>query len=214
MALSFSEQRAERLARHLHSRGIHNARVLGAMAKVPRHEFVSADLQVEAYADRPLPIGLGQTISQPYVVASMTQHLDLPENARILEIGTGCGYQTAILAELGQDVYSLEILPELQKDAQVRLERLGYQNIHFRTGDGRLGWSDAAPFDAILVAAASRDIPPALVKQLKAGGKMILPLEAVNGEQTLVLMQKDLLGKTQQSPLYNVRFVPLKHATS
>lgn len=185
-------------------------RVLAAMARVPRHEFVPPEERARAYLDQPLPIGAGQTISQPSIVALMTVLAEIPPAGRVLEIGTGCGYQTAVLAELAAAVYSLELLPELAGPAQRRLARLGYANVALQTGDGCQGWPDQAPFDAILVTAAARHIPPSLVAQLKPGGRLVLPLQHAPDDQQLALIVKDLHGGLTQRAILPVRFVPLE----
>jgi protein-L-isoaspartate(D-aspartate) O-methyltransferase len=186
---------------------IDDPRVLDAMRKVPRHELVPEELRGRAYADGPLPIGYGQTISQPYVVAFMTEKLEPRETDRVLEVGTGSGYQAAVLAELVKEVYTIEIVPELAERAKEDLKRLGYQNIHVREGDGYKGWPEAAPFDAIIVTCAPDDVPGPLVSQLKDGGRMIIPVGA-GGRQQLVLLRKrgDKLEKRAVLP---VRFVPM-----
>lgn len=183
--------------------------VLNALLKVPRHEFVNEDYRPHAYENRPLPIGHGQTISQPYIVAIMTDLLDVERNARVLEIGTGSGYQAAILAEIAADVYSIEIVEPLAKSAQERLQRLGYGNVHTRSGDGYYGWEEAAPFDAIVVTAAASHIPPPLLQQLKPGGRMIIPVGDRFNVQQLVLVDKDRNGKMTTRQLLPVAFVPL-----
>ncbi len=189
------------------ARGISDERVLAAMEKVPRHRFLPKHLWDEAYDDGPLPIGYGQTISQPYIVAYMTEQLALSGDEKVLEIGTGSGYQTAILAELAKEVYSVEIIPELGHRAARILKELGYTNVHVRIGDGYRGWPEEAPFDAILLAAAPDHIPQPLIDQLKEGGRMILPV----GEyyQDLVLIRKTPEGVIKESQI-PVRFVPMR----
>jgi protein-L-isoaspartate(D-aspartate) O-methyltransferase len=190
----------------LQARGIRDPLVLAAMNAVPRHRFVPPELVPEAYDDRPLPIGFGQTISQPFIVAFMTEALGLVGGERVLEVGTGCGYQAAVLAEIVDDVFTIEIIPELAETAARRLRELHYRNVHVRSGDGGHGWPEAAPFDAILVAAAPKDVPGALVEQLRVGGRMVLPL---GGEsQELILVEKDASGVRQRA-LLPVRFVPM-----
>ncbi|MGR8934935.1 MAG: protein-L-isoaspartate(D-aspartate) O-methyltransferase [Gammaproteobacteria bacterium] len=183
--------------------------VVQALRKVPRHEFVTAEYRSEAYENRPLPIGYGQTISQPYIVAVMTDLLGLQRNAKVLEIGTGSAYQAAVLAEIAADVYSIEIIEPLAQAARQRLQRLGYGNVHSRAGDGYYGWEDAAPFDAIVVTAAASHIPPPLIKQLKPGGRMIIPVGDRFNVQQLVLVIKDRKGKVTARQLLPVAFVPL-----
>jgi len=182
--------------------------VLTAIERVPRHRFVPKHLQQHAYDDRPLPIGQGQTISQPFVVALMTQALALTPESRVLEIGTGSGYQTAILAELADEVYTVEVRPELQERAQRILDALGYANIHYCVGDGWMGWPEESPFDAIIVTAAAPEWPQALIKQLAEGGRMVIPVGENDWNQTLWLLTKldDSLIKESLGP---VRFVPL-----
>lgn len=186
-----------------------NPRVLEAMSKVPRHEFVPEEYRPYAYDNRPLPIGHGQTISQPYIVAIMTDLLNLEPNAKVLEIGTGSAYQAAVLAEVAADVYTIEIIEALAKEAQQRLKRLGYTKVHTRSGDGYYGWEEAAPFDGIVVTAAASHIPPPLVKQLKPGGRMIIPVGDRFNVQQLVLVEKDRSGKIITRQLLPVAFVPL-----
>jgi protein-L-isoaspartate(D-aspartate) O-methyltransferase len=190
----------------IEARGICDARVLAAMRKVPRHLFVPTEEQVEAYIDYPLAIGHGQTISQPYVVAFMTEALELKPRDRVLEIGTGSGYQAAILAELVSKVYSIEIVEPLAKEAEARLRRMGYSNVQVRAGDGYRGWPDAAPFDAIIVTAAPDHIPQPLVDQLREGGRMVLPLGL--WDQELVRLRRTREGILRES-LLPVRFVPM-----
>jgi len=187
-------------------RNIHDERVLEAMRKVPRHTLVPSNVRALAYADRPLPIGHGQTISQPYIVAFMTQILAPEPTDRVLEIGTGSGYQAAVLAELVADVFTIEIVEPLAERAKADLESLGYENIHVRAGDGYLGWPEEAPFDAIIVTCAPDDIPEPLVEQLREGGRMIIPVGV--GVQELILLTKrgDEVVKESVLP---VRFVPM-----
>jgi len=187
--------------------------VLAAIERVPRHRFVPEHLQDHAYDDRPLPIGLGQTISQPFVVALMTQALAPTPEARVLEIGTGSGYQTAILAELAGRVYTVEVRPELQERARRILDELGYHNIHFRVGDGWKGWPEEAPFDAIIVTAAAPEWPQALIDQLAEGGRMVIPVGEHDWNQTLWLLTK-LNGNLTKESLGPVRFVPLIKPTT
>ncbi len=187
---------------------ITNPDVLAAIERVPRHRFVPEHLQAHAYDDRPLPIGLGQTISQPFVVALMTQALALTPETRVLEIGTGSGYQTAILAELAGAVYTIEVRPALQEQARRILADLGYANIHFRVGDGWEGWPAEAPFPAIIVTAAAPKWPQALIAQLAEGGRMVIPVGDMDWNQTLwLLVRRD--GELIKESLGPVRFVPL-----
>lgn len=189
-------------------RGITNQRVLDAVLRVPRHAFVPHELRVDAYADCPLPIGHGQTISQPFIVAYMTAAIDPQPNERVLEIGAGCGYQTAILAHLAREVFSIEIVEPLAARARSTLAKLGLQNAHVRNADGWFGWADQAPFDAILVACSPARIPEALIDQLKPHGRMILPVGDLYQGQELVLVEKTARGVVRQSVM-PVRFVPM-----
>jgi protein-L-isoaspartate(D-aspartate) O-methyltransferase len=184
-------------------------RVLDAMATVPRHELVPDALQGVAYENRPLPIGHGQTISQPYIVAIMTDLLKFEPGQRALEIGTGSGYQAAILGELGGEVYTIEIIEDLGEQARRNLERLGYRNIEVRIGDGYYGWEEQAPFDVIVVTAAASHIPPPLIKQLKNGGRMVIPVGSRFMVQQLLLVEKDTAGEVTTRQILPVRFVPL-----
>ncbi len=186
-----------------------DARVLAALSKVPRHEFVPQSYQAMAYDNRPLPIGYGQTISQPFIVAIMTDLLNLQKDAVVLEIGTGSGYQAAILAELASHVYTIEIVPELGRQAAERLRRLGYDQVDVKVGDGYYGWPEHAPFDAIIVTAAPTQIPPPLVQQLKPGGRLVIPVGGRFLTQYLVLVEKDAEGKIRTRELLPVQFVPL-----
>ena len=186
--------------------------VLEAMARVPRHEFVPEDLVDSAYDDRPLPIGYGQTISQPYIVALMTDLLNPEPGERVLELGTGSGYQAAVLAELDLAVHTIEIVPALGMEAAQRLARLGYDSVATRIGDGYYGWPEAAPFDGIVVTAAASHVPPPLVSQLAAGGRMVIPVGQPFMVQQLVLVTKDAAGSVRTRQLLPVRFVPLTGA--
>ena len=186
-----------------------DARVLTAMSKVPRHRFVPPDQAPNAYANRPLPIGNGQTISQPFIVALMTDMLGLKATDRVLEIGTGCGYQATVLAELAREVYTIEIVAPLAREAAARFAELGYRNINARSGDGYRGWPAHAPFDAIIVTAAAPEVPPALIEQLKPGGKLVIPVGAQWSGQELRIIEKDQHGKTTTRNALPVRFVPL-----
>ncbi len=184
-------------------------RVMAVMGRVPRHEFVPADQRSNAYRNRPLPIGHGQTISQPYIVALMTDLLEPQPDHRVLEIGTGSGYQAAVLAELTGQVYSIEIIEELGEQAIERLARLGYHNVSVRLGDGYYGWEEHAPFDTIVVTAAASHVPPPLVEQLKPGGRMVIPVGSRFLTQQLVLIEKQQDGQLITQQLLPVRFVPL-----
>jgi protein-L-isoaspartate(D-aspartate) O-methyltransferase len=200
-------KRLEMLEKQLRRRGINDEKVLAAMDAVPRHEFVPAEFRERAYEDAPLPIGDGQTISQPYIVAAMTAALRIKASDRILEIGTGCGYQAAILSGLGREVFSVERRPKLAAEASKRLGELGYANVHVHCGDGTLGLPEFAPFDAILVAAAAPSVPKPLLAQLAEGGRMILP---VGDEENQVLQLIEKLGNTiLTNTLEGCRFVPL-----
>lgn len=186
--------------------------VLDAVARVPRDEFVPKHERILAYADTALPIGHGQTISQPFIVAYMTELLEVSAGDRVLEIGTGSGYQAAVLAELGTQVYSVETIPELAVAAQHKLHALGYENVRVRTGDGHKGWPEHAPYQAIIVTAVADRIPMALTDQLKRDGRLVIPVREPGGEQWLTLIEKDSDGKLHQQRLIRVRFVPLRRA--
>ncbi len=207
-AADYPRLRQEMVATQLRSRDIWDRRVLEAMGKVPRHEFVPQAVRHFAYEDHPLPIGLGQTISQPYIVALMTQLADPKEGARALEIGTGSGYQAAVLAELVDQVYTIEIVPELARRSGALLQRLGYENVHARAGDGYLGWPEAAPFDVILVTAAAGRVPEPLQQQLAEGGRLVIPVGDPGTVQKLLLLTKEE-GKIRRQNVLAVRFVPM-----
>jgi len=204
----FAGARQEMVERQLRARDITDARVLWAMGKVPRHRFVRPSLAGEAYTDRPLPIDEGQTISQPYIVALMTQLLDLAGSEQVLEVGTGSGYQAAVLAELAQHVYTIEILPGLATSAAARLKGLGYTDVEVKAGDGYQGWPEHAPFDRILVTAGATHIPAPLVAQLREGGRLVIPVDAGPGYQQLLLGKKER-GTFTTRAVAPVRFVPL-----
>jgi len=191
----------------IESRGISNQPTLDAMKKVPRHKFVPPNNIERAYNDSPLPIGYGQTISQPYIVAYMTEVIDPKPGQKVLEIGTGSGYQAAVLAEIVDSVYTIEIIRELYSSSSKRLNELGYKNVFCKNADGYYGWEEAAPFDAIVVTAAAEHIPPPLIKQLKDGGKMIIPVGSPFLNQTLILVEKSG-EKITTTSLLPVRFVP------
>ena len=194
----------------LKERGIEDSMVLNAMQTVPREVFVPEDLKEQAYNDNPLPIGFDQTISQPYIVAFMTESLELQPEYKVLEIGTGSGYQAAILSRICCEVYTVEIIKELSGRAGEIFEKQLYDNIHIKVGDGHQGWPEQSPFDSIIVTAAGVDIPTPLISQLKVGGKMILPLKRNNYEQTLVLVTKiDVDDNIIQKELLPVMFVPM-----
>jgi len=184
-------------------------KVLGALGRVPRHEFVPSDYRRYAYRNRPLPIGYGQTISQPYIVAIMTDLLDLERADAVLEVGTGSGYQAAILAELVDQVYTIEVIPELGEQVRKRLTRLGYGNVVTRIGDGYYGWPEHAPFDAVIVTAASGHVPPPLIKQLRPGGRMVIPVGGPFSTQQLMLLTKTANGEIRSRQVLPVAFVPL-----
>ncbi len=184
-------------------------RVMAAMARVPRHEFVPEESRVYAYDDGPLPIGFGQTVSQPFIVALMTDLLEPGEGDVVLEVGTGSGYQTAVLAELVEKVYSVEIIAELAEKARKRLKRLGYTNVEIKVGDGYYGWPEHAPFDGILVTAAAPEIPPPLIDQLKPDGRLVIPVGEPFGYQMLKVVHKDDEGATRIRDVLGVAFVPL-----
>jgi protein-L-isoaspartate(D-aspartate) O-methyltransferase len=210
LSVDYPENRdAEQMvARQIRTRGITDPGILGVMEKVPRHLFVGGKPRFEAYGDYPLSIGYGQTISQPYMVAVMTQELRLRGGERVLEIGTGSGYQTAILAELAGEVYTVERIPALLKRAKARLDRLGYANIRYRIGDGSLGWPEQAPFDRILVAAAAEEVPPPLKVQVADNGILVLPLGEVFSYQVLMILRRR--GRHFESrESIGCRFVPL-----
>jgi len=206
---SFQEQRLAMVRRDIRGRGISDRQVLAAMEKVPRHLLVGERQRSDAYADHPLPIGEGQTISQPYVVALMTEALRLRPTDRVLEIGTGSGYQAAILAELVREVRSIEIRPGLARAAAARLKELGYANVTVKHADGYFGWEEQAPFDAIIITAAANHIPPPLIRQLKEGGRLILPLGGTSFYQTLTLVTKLKGGELDVQQLDPVAFVPM-----
>ncbi len=188
---------------------VEDKRVLEAMRIVPRHEFIPENIRAQAYADSPLPIGYGQTISQPYIVGYMTELLNVAEDAVVLEIGTGSGYQAAVLSPLVKEVYSIEIIAELEKTARTALDRLAYDNVKTKAGDGYHGWPEHAPFDAIIVTAAASHIPPPLVEQLKPGGRMVIPVGPPGQVQHLMIVEKDEDGAVRQRNVMPVRFVPL-----
>jgi protein-L-isoaspartate(D-aspartate) O-methyltransferase len=199
---------ARMVAEQIRARGIRDARVLGALTRVPRARFIPDDRRAEAYDDQPVPIGYGQTISQPYIVAYMTEALKVEATHRVLEIGTGCGYQTAVLAELAGEVYSIELIEALAERARRTLEDLNYVNVHVRAGDGYAGWPEHAPFDRILGAAAAPATPPALLDQLADGGILVIPVGVE--DQHLWVLQKSGARVELLSTL-PVRFVPMVH---
>jgi len=190
-------------------RGVKDERVLEAMEKIPRHLFVPSSLQDEAYADYPLSIGEGQTISQPYIVALMTEALELKEDDKVLEIGTGSGYQAAILAEIAKEVYSVERIPVLAQRAKNTLEDLGYENIHIKIGNGTLGWLEHAPYDAIIVTAAASEVPPPLIEQLKVKGRLVIPIGSSYAQELMKLIKEDEDGNYSSYSLGGCVFVKL-----
>ena len=204
----FDAARERMVLQQLKGRDITDAQVLAAMGRVPRHRFVPNFLESLAYEDHPLPIGSGQTISQPYIVALMTQWAAVKPGDKVLEVGTGSGYQAAVLAEITHKVFSVELLPELAKEAAARLEALGYRQVQVKAGDGYQGWAEEAPFNVILVTAAAREVPPALATQLAEGGCMVIPLGPPGLPQTLMLYRK-VRGKLEEKARLPVRFVPL-----
>jgi protein-L-isoaspartate(D-aspartate) O-methyltransferase len=203
----YAQEREGMVKEQLVMRGITADRVLAAMRKVPREEFVPEELRSASYADRPLPIGFDQTISQPYIVAFMTEELRPRAEDKVLEIGTGSGYQAAILAELVADVYSIEIIEPLARMAEATLQRLGYRNVHVKAGDGYKGWPEHAPFDCVIVTCAPDHVPKPLTEQLKEGGRMIIPV-GPPGSQDLYLLEKQQ-GELRQQAVSPVRFVPM-----
>jgi protein-L-isoaspartate(D-aspartate) O-methyltransferase len=207
--MTISAEELERRRRSMALRGISDSRVLEAMASVPRHLFVPPELADQAYDDHPLPIGFGQTISQPYIVALMTQMLRLQGPEKVLEIGTGSGYQTAILSLLAREVYSIELTAPLADEAAERLRTLGYAHVHVRAGDGWLGWPEQAPFDAIMVTCAADSVPPPLEEQLAEGGRMMIPVGPPYDTQTLVFVRKEG-GRISRENVTGVVFVPLR----
>ena len=206
---TFASMRKGMVNKQIVRRGVRNEDVIRAMMTVPRHQFVPKGWVLMAYDDTPLPIGYGQTISQPYIVAYMTEILNLDKESRVLEIGTGSGYQAAILSCIATEVYTIEIIPKLAESASLRLKKPDYTNVKIICGDGYYGWPEHAPFDAIIVTAAAGHIPPPLIGQLKRGGRMIIPVGGPFMIQNLVLVEKDNAGKITTRNLMSVRFVPL-----
>jgi protein-L-isoaspartate(D-aspartate) O-methyltransferase len=204
---TFATSAGAMVERQLRPRGIDDPRTLQAMAKVAREKFIPKELQARAYEDRPLPIGYGQTISQPFIVAFMTQELKPKPTDRVLEIGTGSGYQAAVLAELVAEVYTIEIVKPLAQSAEIRLRELGYKNVHVKAGDGYKGWPEHAPFDAIIVTAAPDHVPQPLVEQLKEGGRMVIPVGGAIVQHLNVLEKRG--GVVKQTAAIPVKFVPL-----
>lgn len=202
------EERRRMVEEQIEGRDVNDPTVLEAMLKVERHLFIPPDNQNEAYEDFPLPIGEEQTISQPYIVAYMTEVLKLDRDKKVLEVGTGCGYQTAILSEVAGEVYTIERIPELSKKASRLLMSFGYNNIHYLAGNGFYGWPEHAPYDGILVTCAPKFIPQSLTAQLAPGGRMVIPV-GMSGYQELLLIRKDKAGNTTERVLCGVRFVPM-----
>ena len=203
------KEREEMVTEQIQARDVKDVNVLKAMRIVPRHAFVPENVQKAAYGDYPLPIGFDQTISQPYIVAFMTEALGLEPNSKVLEIGTGSGYQAAVCAEIAAEVYTIEIIEGLAKRAEEKLKELGYPNVFVKAGDGYFGWPEKGPFDAIIGTAAAERIPPPLIEQLKPGGRMILPYETKQGFQYLVLVTKDDKGNISKKKVMPVVFVPM-----
>jgi protein-L-isoaspartate(D-aspartate) O-methyltransferase len=207
----YAQARRQMVEKDLRARGIKDPRVLEAMTSVPRHLFVEERLRASAYRDRPLPIGQGQTISQPYIVALMTELLELKGNETVLEIGTGSGYQAAVLSHLAKEVYTVEIIPSLAERAKERLDRLGYANVSVKTGDGFFGWKEKAPFDAILLTASAESTPEPLWDQLRERGYLVMPMGEANKDQKLVRVKK-MAGQQQAKEITGVIFVPMTGA--
>ncbi len=207
--VDFEEARRQMVEEQIEARGVTDSRVLDAMSRVPRHEYVPAPYRALAYRDTPLPIEFEQTISQPYIVGLMTELLQPAPDDRILEVGTGSGYQAAVAAELVSEVYSIEIIPGLASSAGDRLLRLGVSNVFVRAGDGYLGWPEQGPFDGILVTAGAEDVPPPLVDQLKPGARMIIPVGDQSSFQILKVVEKLPGGEVEIRDVIAVRFVPL-----
>src|SRR5215467_9892391 len=206
-AADFATQRQRMVDQQLKGRGIKDERVLAAMSKVPREDFVPVDARADAYEDGPLPIGYDQTISQPYIVAFMTEQLRPRQSDRVLEIGSGSGYQAAVLAELVADVYTIDIIEPLVKTAEATLQRLGYKNVHIKVGDGYKGWPEEAPFDAVIATCAPEKVPQPLVDQLKDRGRMVIPVGERFAQQLYLLEKKN--GQLKESTTLPVRFVPM-----
>lgn len=208
---AYQKKRIIMIEDQIKARGVKNPDVLRAMEEVPRHLFVSEDLKHVAYTDGPLPIGHGQTISQPYIVALMTELLEPDSQHMVLEVGTGSGYQAAVLSKLAKHVYTIEIIPELGQEAEKRLKQMGYDNISVKIGDGYKGWPEKAPFDRIIITAAPEQIPEKLVEQLKPGGQMILPVGPQLWGQDLIVLEKNEQGEISTKKSIPVRFVPMVH---
>jgi protein-L-isoaspartate(D-aspartate) O-methyltransferase len=207
VAAEFESARREMVTRQIRNRGVHSPRVIHAMQSVERHLFVPSEHKSRAYADEPLPIGEGQTISQPFMVAAMADALSLDGHERVLEIGAGSGYQAAVISLLAREVIAVEAQPQLAASARERLARLGYHNVRVEEGDGSLGWPPSAPYDAILVTAAAPAVPPPLLKQLAEGGRLVIPVGSADQQELFRIIKRE--GATTQQSLYACRFVPL-----
>ncbi|HMB31994.1 MAG TPA: protein-L-isoaspartate(D-aspartate) O-methyltransferase [Desulfohalobiaceae bacterium] len=207
---NFQTERERMVRSQIENRGVTNPLVIKAMRTVPRHEFMPEDVQDMAYTDRPLPLGQGQTISQPYIVAFMTQSLRLCGGEKVLEIGTGLGYQAAVLSQIASEVYSIEYLAELEARARNLLTYLGYNNVHLKLGDGTLGWPEMSPFDGIIVTASGPDIPDSFKEQLAVGGRLVMPVGEYRFGQTIIRLTKGTGGHFQEERLLDVAFVPLQ----
>lgn len=205
----YAVERERMVREQIENRGVTNHDVLRAMRTVPRHLFVPAELRNQAYSDGPLPIGYDQTISQPFIVASMSGLLEPAKKLRVLEIGTGSGYQAAVLSVLFKEVYTIEIVPGLGASATALLSKSGYSNVTVRIGDGYRGWPEKAPFDRILLTAAPPEIPQTLLDQLAPGGRMVAPVGATSSDQELLVIEKDASGRVSRRAVYGVRFVPM-----
>lgn len=203
---NFAFERSQMLELQLKARGIENQQVLKVMQRTPRELFMPKNIRQHAYEDRPFTIGYGQTISQPYIVAFMTEAAKLSPDSKVLEIGTGSGYQAAILCQLSKEVYTIEIIKELKELAEKEFAELGYANIHSRIGDGHKGWPEVSPFDIIIVTAAAEEVPQSLIEQLKDGGRLIIPIGSLNQQLVRITRTKDGL---RQERLLSVRFVPM-----
>lgn len=203
----FKKLRKKMVQEQIKARGVKNQQVLDAMLAVPRHRFVPEDYISHAYENRPLPIGLGQTISQPYTVAFMTELLSLEKDDKVLEVGTGSGYQAAVCAQIVENVYTVEILEKLGKEARKRLENLGYKNIQIKIADGYYGWEEHAPYDAIIVTCAAEHVPPPLIKQLKEDGRMCIPVGSFLTQNLMLIKKED--GKVVSENVLPVMFVPM-----
>jgi len=202
-----ADERKRMVSRQVEARGVRDPAVLAALRRVPRHRFMPEDVRPRAYEDRALPIGHGQTISQPFIVASMTEQLHLSKHARVLEVGTGSGYQAAVLAEIAAEVYTIEIVTPLAERAAATLASLGYERVHVRNGDGYRGWPEAAPFDAIVVTAAPRHVPQPLLDQLAPGGRLVIPVGDLRAQDLRLLVREK--GGIREEILYGVLFVPM-----